>query len=149
MKFSDNKIKYFIVALVVIVIVALVLMLIYKSSNTNETEEVVVKPEIPLHKCNIDKFTKKLSKGESTTFGVILYPSAPERNYRLKPSGFPPGVKGKLTEVVQDGKVTARIDIDVTDKAKPGSFTMAIVYEEEDENGEFIYNNCKYNLIIN
>lgn len=104
---------------------------------------------IPKHNCHTNQFSQKVKRGDKISFDVFLEPSEPGKNYRLKPSGFPPGVAGKFTENSSGKELQARIDLEITDQAPNGSYTMAILYEEETgKSGEYILNMCKYNLII-
>ena len=146
------KIKKNIVILLLFAFFVLILVFFFcfnRNSGIEQTQSLIPSaPKIPRHDCALEQFSQTVKPEDKASFEILLKPSAPGRNYRLSPSGFPKGVNGVLTEDFQGETPSVRVDLDISPDAPAGSYTLALRYEEEDDEGEYLLNMCKYNLII-
>jgi len=103
---------------------------------------------LPRHNCAVGVFTQTVKRGEEKTFAVSFEPSYPESNYRLKLGNMPVDVSARIDVDTGQGWGTANITVSVSPTAQPASYSLVLIYEEENEQGKYIPNSCQYNLII-
>ena len=140
---NRKKIIYTATAAVLIIIV-LFLSYLYKQ---NKRDKSLQSKGLPLHSCSASGFTKNVNRGESTTFEILLDASRFWRSYRVKMGNLPKGVTAEVDDYKGRGQGKAKINIDVGNNTSPASYSLVIVYEEEQE-GEFRSTYCQFNLIV-
>lgn len=100
------------------------------------------------HYCGVDKFTETLSTGKSAEFVASLDPSRVWRKYRVKMGNLPRGVTADVYDYEGRGEGRAKIKLNVGDDPKKGNYSLMIVYEEEEGNGQYTPSYCQFNLIV-
>ena len=106
------------------------------------------KKDVSIHSCALGAFTKKVRRGESTTFEVFLEASLFWPKYRVRLGNLPKDVTGTVEDAEGRGDGKALVNINVGNNAKLANYSLIIVYEERRASGEYVPTFCQYNLII-
>ena len=132
-------------------VIAIIVIIIFSVSNyfykQKKRDEALRSQNLTLHSCSASGFTKNVSRGESTTFEILLDASRFWRSYRVKMGNLPNGVTAEVDDYKGRGQGKAKINIDVGNNTSPASYSLVIVYEEEQE-GDFRPTYCQFNLIV-
>ncbi|RLC38092.1 hypothetical protein DRH27_03130 [Candidatus Falkowbacteria bacterium] len=140
---NRKKIIYIALA-VVLVIVILFSNYLYKQ---NKRDKSLQSKGMPLHSCGVGGFSKEVKRGQSASFEVVLEASRFWRQYKVRMGNLPKGVSAEVDDYKGRGDGKAKIDISVGDNASPASYSLVIVYEEE-QSGDYEPTYCQFNLIV-
>lgn len=147
--YQNNKTKLIITAIAVIIVLVVLWIFNSREQEVIEVKTPVVKEDTtPQHNCSVGSFTQRIKRGESSTFSVNFEPSREESNYRLKLGDLPRDISAKADKLIGQGAEPVNITISVEPTAQPASYSLVIIYDEEQENGEYVPSECQYNLIV-
>lgn len=100
------------------------------------------------HACSVEPFSQSVQPGGSAVYRIILKPSAPIAGYELVLGDLPAGVSAAFGKANGFAASEEQLAINVASGTEAASYNIVVVYRERSENGEFLPNFCKLNLII-
>ncbi|OGM92522.1 hypothetical protein A2755_00295 [Candidatus Wolfebacteria bacterium RIFCSPHIGHO2_01_FULL_48_22] len=96
------------------------------------------------HACEITPFAIEMDANDKASVDILLRPYNEQGSAALDVAGLPDGTSAVIKRTSSDkGELVI-----TTRSAQEGSFSSIVIYEEEQENREFLPNFCQFNLII-
>jgi hypothetical protein len=151
---QQRSVLYAIIAALVLIVISL---LLFNGRDKTSPEPKIVKE--PQHNCTLKPFINEVERGSGAELTMQLQPSIEKSKFRVKSGDLPGGVSAELRldgnadseaqELIEGkGEATLKIKVGVGPSATKGSFNVVVVYSEEQEDGDYLDNNCQYNLVI-
>ncbi len=102
----------------------------------------------PLHKCSVQPFSQTVKRGEEINYLISLTPSTQNAPFLLSLGNLPFGISATLSELSGRAPSEITLKFNVHPDTQVGSFSLMIIYQEEQNDGTLLSNLCQLNLII-
>lgn len=98
--------------------------------------------------CDVQPFSQVLPIGGTAAFTVNLHPSLNGVSYQLQMGHLPLGVSADIGSPSGPIAATSSLTFEAETSTQPGSFNIAVVYQENETDGTELANFCQLNIDV-
>jgi hypothetical protein len=98
--------------------------------------------------CQVEPFSQELPLGGTATYTVELSPSINGISYSLLLGDLPAGISAQFGDPSGSVAATSSLVLQAQTSTIPGSLNIAVIYQENEEDGSAVSNFCQLNIDV-